>query len=72
MPAAASNIQTGIVYRKGRGVRTAQLPIWDRLTIDDIYTDSGKATRHFTAHILCGDVVVVQPDAYDRVEFKLA
>ena len=72
MPAAASNIQTGIVYRKGRMVRTAQLPIWDRLTIDDIYTDSAKATRHFTAHILCGDVVVVQPAAYGRVEFMLA
>ena len=72
MPAAASNIQTGIVYRKGRMVRTAQLPIWDRLTIDDIYTESAQATRHFSAHILCGDVVVVQPAAYGRVEFKLA
>ena len=72
MPAAASNIQTGIVCRRGRMVRTAQLALWDRFSIDDVYTDSAKATRHFTAHVLCGDVVVVQPDAYDRVEFKLA
>ena len=72
MPAAASNIQTGIVYRKGRMVRTAQLALWDRFSIDDVYSDSAKATRHFSAHILCGDVVVVQPAAYGRVEFKLA
>ena len=74
MPATASDIARGIVYRKGRpGLRTASHPVWAKVAIDDIYSDSAKGQRHFSLHVLCGSkVLIVQPDAYDLVEFKVA
>ncbi|MYI06800.1 MAG: phage major capsid protein [Gemmatimonadetes bacterium] len=72
MPAAASNIQRGIVYRKGRSMRTAVCPHWGEVSIDDVYTGSAKAERYFTMHVLLGDVILVQPDAYALREFKVA
>ena len=74
MPATASTIARGIVRRMGRsGLVTAQHPVWDAITIDDIYTDAASAQRHFSMHLLVGDkVLIVQPDAYDLVEFKVA
>ena len=72
MPAAASNVQAAVAYRTGRSVQTAVLPIFDRLTIDDPYTSSASGERHYTAHILCGDVILTQPDAYSEVRFKVA
>ena len=74
MPATASNIARGIVHRKGRpGLKTASHPVWANVAIDDIYSDSGSGTRHFSLHVLCGSkVLIVQPDAYDLVEFKVA
>ena len=73
MPAAASNIQQGVLYRMGRpGVRTAVCPHWGEISIDDIYSSSGKGERYFTMHVLLGDVILVQPDAYKQVAFKLA
>ena len=75
MPATASNIARGIVYRRGRtGLTTAVHPTWGSLSIDDIYTDySASATRHFTLHVLVGDkVLLVQPAAYGLVEFKVS
>jgi len=55
------------------GLVTAQHPVWDAITIDDIYTDAASAQRHFSMHLLVGDkVLIVQPDAYDLVEFKVA
>ena len=72
MPAAVSNVQAAVAYRTGRSVQTAVLPLWDRITIDDPYTSSASGQRHFTAHILCGDVILVQPDAYSEVRFKVA
>ena len=74
MPATASTIARGIVYRMGRmGIRTACLPTWGTIAIDDIYTDSAKGERHFTVHTLIGDkVLIVQPDAYDLAEFKVS
>ena len=74
MPATASMIARGIVHRKGRmGLKTAVHPVWANVAIDDIYTDSGAGTRHFSLHVLCGSkVLIVQPDAYDLVEFKVA
>ena len=63
MPDAASDIQRAIAYRMGRsgmgadaGMRTAVLPHWGEVTIDDIYTDSIKAERYFTMHVLLTDV----------------
>lgn len=73
MPDAASDIQQAILHRKGRtGVRTAVCPHWNELGIDDIYSGSASGTRHFTVHVLLGDVVLVQPSAYGQVAFKLA
>ena len=74
MPATASNIARGIVHRMGRaGLVTAQHPVWDAISIDDIYTDGASAQRYFSTHLLVGDkVLIVQPAAYDLVEFKVA
>ena len=74
MPATVSTIAQGIVYRMGQaGIRTASHPTWGSISIDDLYTDSRSGQRHFSMHVLVGDkVLIVQPDAYDRVKFKLA
>lgn len=74
MPATSGNIARGIVHRKGRsGLTTAVHPVWATLSIDDIYSDSGSATRHFSLHLLVGDkVLLVQKAAYGLVEFKVA
>ena len=74
MPATASTIARGIVHRMGRmGMRTACLPTWGTLSVDDIYTDSAKGERHFTVHTLVGSkVLLVQPAAYSLAEFKVA
>ena len=71
---ANSNIARGIVHRMGRaGLRTASHPTWGTLGIDDQFTDSASGQRHFTLHTLVGSkVLLVQPDAYDLVEFKVA
>ena len=74
MPATASTIARGIVYRMGRGgMRTACLPSWGSLTVDDVYTSAASGQRHFTLNTMVGDkVLVVQPDAYDLTEYKVA
>ena len=79
MPDAASDIQQAILYRMGRSMaggagamRTAVCPHWNEIAIDDIYSGSAQGERYFTMHVLLGDVIVVQPDAYAQVAFKLA
>lgn len=79
MPAAASDIQQAILYRKGRSMmggagamRTAVCPHWGEVSIDDIYTGSASGTRAFTMHVLLGDVILVQPDAYAQIAYKVA
>ena len=74
MPATASTIARGIVHRRGRmGLRTACLPTWGSISVDDIYTDAASGQRHFTLNVLVGDkVLLVQPAAYGLVEFKVA
>ena len=73
MPDAMSNVQQAILYRKGRtGLRTAVCPHWNMIGIDDIYSGSASGTRHFTMHVLLGDVILVQPDAYAQIAFQLA
>ena len=79
MPAAASNDQAAILYRKGRsamgasaGMRTAVCPHWGEVAIDDIYSGAAKAERSFSMHVLLGDVILVQPDAYAEVAFQVA
>ena len=79
MPVTASNIQAGILYRKGRSMmggsgamRTAICPHWSEISIDDIFSGSASGTRHFTMHVLLGDVILVQPDAYAETSFRVA
>lgn len=79
MPAPASDVQAGILYRMGRsaqgaspGMQTAVCPHWNMVSIDDIYTGAGKAERYLTMHVLLGDVILVQPDAYSQVAYKVA
>ena len=79
MPDTVSEIQQAILYRMGRSmmggagaIRTAVCPHWNEISIDDIYSGSASGTRHFTMHVLLGDVILVQPAAYEQVQFKIA
>ena len=77
MPAAASNVQTGVLCRKGRSTmptptRLAVAPHWGYISIDDIYTGARKGQRRYVLSVLVGDVILVQPDAYDPVAFRVA
>ena len=79
MPAKAAHVQQAILYRMGRsmmggsgGMRTAVLPHWNQVMIDDIYTGSAKAERYYTMHVLLGDVILVQPDAYEQVAYRVS
>ena len=79
MPATASTIAQCLRYRAGtmglngvNAMTTALCPVFGELAIDDIYTSSASGTRHFTMHTLIGDVLIVQADAYERVDLKLA
>ena len=80
MPDAVSTIQQAILYRMGRSFlnmgegysRTAVCPTWNEVSIDDIYSGSAKGERYFTMHVLLGDVILVQPDAYAQIAYKVA
>ena len=73
---SGAGISTGIIRRMGRGMQGAAVhPVWNSIAIDDVYTDSASATRHFTLHTLVGDkVLLVRPkgEVYDKVAFKVA
>ena len=73
------DVQQAILYRRGRSMmggsgsmRTAVLPHWNEVSIDDIYSGSASGERFFTMHVLLGDVILVQPDAYAQVAYKVA
>ena len=75
MPAPDSDIQDAIVCLKGRSMmpsptRLAVCPHWGYLSVDDIYTNARKGQRRYVISVLVGDVILVQPDAYDLVEFR--
>ena len=77
---SVANSQQAIIYRKARsflnmgagGMRTAVCPHWNAVSIDDIYSGSAAGERHFTMHVLLGDVILVQPDAYQVINFRVA
>ena len=76
---SATNIQQAILYRMGRSMmggagamRTAVCPHWNVIDIDDIYSGSAQGERYFTMHVLLGDVILVQPNAYAQVAFQVA
>ena len=77
MPDTATNVQQGILCRKGRSMmptpmRTAVCPHWGYFTIDDIYTGALKGQRRFVINTLVGDVILVQPSAYAQVAFRVS
>ena len=74
MPAKTNHVASTIAYLMGRmGLRTACLPTWGTISVDDIYTDSRSGQRHFTVHALVGDkVLLVQPDAYAQVNVRVS
>lgn len=79
MPAADNDVQQAILYRMGRsmvgggpGIRTAVCPHWGQISVDDIYSGSGKGERYFSVHALVGDVILVQPAAYSQVAFRVS
>ena len=79
MPAPASHVQKILRHRAGtnglegvNAIQTAICPVWNKITIDDIYSGSASATRYVTLHALIGDVIVQQPSAYELAEVKLA
>ena len=72
MPDKENHIASGILCRKGRpGMRTAVCPTWGSISIDDIFSGALKGQREFTASILLGDVILVQPDAYSEIAFRV-
>ena len=77
MPATASMVQNGIICRKGRSMmpdpmRLAVCPHWGYISVDDIYTGARKGQRRYVLSVLVGDVILVQPDAYGPVRFKVS
>ena len=78
MPAKANHVAQAILYRKGRSMlggnmsmRTAVLPHWGQVSIDDIYSGSAQGERSLSLHVLLGDVILVQPDAYEQVAYRV-
>ena len=73
VPAKASHIQQAVQVLLGRpGLSIARMPTWGRLEIDDIYSGAAAATTYRTVHVLCGDLLVLHPDAFRQVEFKVS
>ena len=79
MPAAPATGETNagiapaIVRRTGRSLLAAVHPTWGSLSIDDIYSDSASARRHYSLHVLVGAaVLIIQPDAFRLALYKVA
>ena len=53
-------------------VKTGTMPMWDSIDIDDFYSDSASGIRHFTMHILCGDIIIQQASAYERLDLRVS
>lgn len=72
-----TNTQQAILCRKGRSMmpsptRTAVCPHYGFFSVDDIYTGAAKGQRRFVINTLIGDVILVQPDAYAQIAFKVS
>lgn len=78
MPDKTTHIQQAILCRKGRSMspspmRVAVCPVWyGSISVDDIYTGARKGERYFTLSVLLGDVILVQPDAYAQVSYRVS
>ena len=65
-----SNVQDAIAVRRAHAATIAVCPMWGSIQIDDIYSGSASGTRHVSMHVLCGDVILVQPEAWRKLRFK--
>ena len=77
MPAAASNIQSGILTRRGQSMmpnpmRVAVCPHWGYLSVDDIFSGARKAERRYVLSVLVGDTILIQPSAFGLVTFRVS
>ena len=79
MPATDTTIAQCLRVRMGTmgldgvdAMYLASCPVWNEVAIDDIYSDSASGIRHFTMHNLIGDVLIIQANAYERVDIKLS
>ena len=79
MPATDSNIAQALRVRAAtRGLsgvnalRLATCATYANISIDDIFSSSASAIRHFTMHSLITDVLIQQPDGFERVDIKTA
>ena len=74
MPAKLNNISKVLMFRSGRpGLKTAVLPTYATLQVDDPYTDAASGQRHFTISAIVGNkVLVTQTEAYRIAEFKVS
>ena len=73
MPATSANIATGIAARLGQpGLSRAIVPSWGRISIDDIFSDASKGQRHVVLSAIVGDLILVQPDAYEQVAARVS
>ena len=71
------DVQQAILCRKGRAampnpMRLAVVPHWGYLSIDDIYSGAAKGERRYVVSVLIGDLILVQPNAYRQVAYKVA
>jgi len=72
IPAPSSDNQPAVVYRRGRpGMRTAVMPTWGSIAVDDIYSGAAKGERYLTLSTLVGDCIIVQPGAYAELSYHL-
>ena len=79
MPDTVANLAQAIRYRGGtmgldsvNAIKTGTMPMWDSIDIDDFYSDSASGIRHFTMHILCGDIIIQQASAYERLDLRVS
>ena len=77
MPAKTTHVQKGILCRKAMSTipdpqRLSVCPVWGHISIDDIYTGAKKGEITYVMAVLIGDLILVQPDAYAEVAFRVS
>ena len=72
LPAPASDAQFAFLCRRGTSEQLAVAPMWGSIAIDDIYSGAASAQTSYNLHILTGDVLVLQPAAFQILSFKIA
>ena len=53
-------------------MRLATCGVYTEVGVDDIFSSSAAGIRHFTLHNLITDVLIQQPDGFDRVDVKVS